>query len=102
MVSSVNEDPGKAAALRDLRRIPGIGRSLSEDLWELGMRRVEDLRGRDPEELYARLCTRAGRRLDPCVLYTFRCAVYFASREEHEPELLKWWNWKGRSSELAR
>ncbi len=24
----------------------------------------------------------------------FRCAVYFASSEKHDPELLKWWNWK--------
>ncbi|HET9983010.1 MAG TPA: helix-hairpin-helix domain-containing protein [Longimicrobiales bacterium] len=102
MVSTATPTAEKTAALRDIRRIPGIGASLSEDLWDLGMRRVEDLRGRDPEELYARLCTRAGMRLDPCVLYAFRCAVYFASHDVHDPALLKWWNWKGRSSELAR
>jgi hypothetical protein len=102
MVRSATADAGKAASLRDLRRIPGIGPSMAEDLWELGMRRVEDLRGGDPEELYARLCTRTGTRQDPCVLYTFRCAVYFASHDVHDPALLKWWNWKGRSSELAR
>nr|WP_321429915.1 helix-hairpin-helix domain-containing protein [uncultured Methanolobus sp.] len=28
------------------------------------------------------------------MLYVFREAVYFASNEEHDPELLKWWNWK--------
>jgi hypothetical protein len=28
------------------------------------------------------------------VLYTFRCAVYFASNERHDPELLRWWAWK--------
>ena len=27
------------------------------------------------------------------VLYVFRCAVYFASKQ-HNPELLKWWHWK--------
>ncbi|WP_394701143.1 helix-hairpin-helix domain-containing protein [uncultured Methanolobus sp.] len=32
--------------------------------------------------------------LDRCMLYVFREAVYFASNEEHDPELLKWWNWK--------
>jgi hypothetical protein len=32
--------------------------------------------------------------VDRCVLYVFRCAVYFASEAEHDPELLKWWNWK--------
>jgi hypothetical protein len=27
------------------------------------------------------------------MLYVFRCAVYYASNETHEPERLKWWNW---------
>jgi hypothetical protein len=27
------------------------------------------------------------------VLYVFRSAVYFASNERHDPELLKWWSW---------
>jgi hypothetical protein len=33
-------------------------------------------------------------QIDPCVLYVFRCAVYYASHEVHDPDLLKWWNWK--------
>lgn len=32
--------------------------------------------------------------MDRCMLYVFRCAVYYASSEQHDPELLKWWNWK--------
>ena len=24
----------------------------------------------------------------------YRCAVYFASTEDPDPEKLKWWNWK--------
>jgi hypothetical protein len=31
------------------------------------------------------------------VLYTFRCAVYAARTEKPKAELLKWWNWKGRT-----
>ncbi|HCF85169.1 MAG TPA: hypothetical protein DEV72_08210, partial [Ktedonobacter sp.] len=27
-------------------------------------------------------------------LYVFRCAVYYAPNEQHEPQLLKWWHWK--------
>ncbi|NIV18422.1 MAG: pathogenicity locus, partial [Woeseiaceae bacterium] len=30
-------------------------------------------------------------------LYVFRCAVYYASEEDHDPELLKWWNWTDTS-----
>jgi hypothetical protein len=28
------------------------------------------------------------------VLYVFRCAVYYATEKEHDPELLKWWSWQ--------
>jgi hypothetical protein len=84
----------RAASLRDLKRIPGIGPSLAEDLWELEYRRVEDLKGENPEAMYQRLMDQAGTHIDRCVLYTFRCAVYFASEDDHDPERLKWWNWK--------
>ena len=44
-----------AVTLKGLQRIPGIGPSLSRDLVDLGIRRVSDLRGRNPERLYERL-----------------------------------------------
>jgi hypothetical protein len=84
-------------ALEELQAAPGIGASLGRDLVALGIRGLSDLRTADPEELYERLCRRCGCRVDRCVLYSFRCAVYFASHEEHDPELLKWWSWKDRS-----
>jgi hypothetical protein len=80
----------------DLQTIPGIGPSLANDLRRLGIRRVADLRRRDPERLYDRLNRLTGVRQDPCVLYAFRCAVYFARTERPRAALLKWWNWKGR------
>jgi hypothetical protein len=87
-------DDGRAAALRDFRRIPGVGRTIAEDLWALGMRSVDDLRGGDPQALYERLCELQGCHVDRCMLYVLRCAVYFASGDRHDPELLKWWHWK--------
>lgn len=83
--------------LKELQRIPGVGESISVDLHDLGVRRVEDLRNADPERLYEQLCVRRGTHVDRCVLYVFRCAVYFASHSDHDPELLKWWNWKDTS-----
>lgn len=82
------------ASLRDLRRIPGVGPSLAQDLADLGIRRVVDLRRRSPERLYQRLCALRGGPIDRCALYVFRCAVYFASDPHPDPERLKWWNWK--------
>lgn len=80
--------------LAELRRIPGIGPSLARDLLSLGVRRVADLKGADPQALYDRLCERDSQHQDRCVLYTFRCAVYFASTAAPDPEKLKWWHWK--------
>jgi hypothetical protein len=83
-------------AIRKLRQAPGVGPRTAEDLIQLDVRSLDDLSRSDPYELYDRLCDRAGTRLDRCVLYAFRCAAYFASHETHDPELLKWWNWKDR------
>ncbi len=79
---------------KNLQQIPGIGKSISQDLIDIGITKVSDLKNRDPQKLYDKLCKYQGVRLDPCVLYTFRCAVYYASNEKHDPEKLKWWNWK--------
>ena len=80
----------------ELQTIPGVGQSTANDLRLIGIRRVADLRKRNPETLYAKLCQRLGHPVDRCVLYVFRCAVYFATETRHDPEKLKWWNWKDR------
>ncbi|OGT19353.1 MAG: pathogenicity locus [Gammaproteobacteria bacterium RBG_16_57_12] len=81
-------------ALKKLQEIPGIGKSLAQDLVDLGYREVGDLKAEDPQRMYERLMKLRGQHIDRCVLYTFRCAVYYASNTVHEPERLKWWNWK--------
>ncbi|MEA2051354.1 MAG: helix-hairpin-helix domain-containing protein [Euryarchaeota archaeon] len=55
---------------------------------------VKDLWNHDPEELYFRLCAQNGMNVDRCMLYVFRCAVYYATNKKHDPKLLKWWTWK--------
>jgi hypothetical protein len=80
--------------MNDLRKIPGIGRKMEEDLRLLDIESVDDLNGSDPELLYEKLCILKGYRVDRCVLYVFRCAVYYATEKDHDPEKLKWWNWK--------
>ena len=80
--------------ISDLTTIPGVGPSIAADLRRVGIQEVAELRGKNPETLYAELCRSQGKHVDRCVLYVFRCAVYFASESRHDPELLKWWNWK--------
>ncbi len=86
----------------DLQAIPGVGPSIARDLRQLGVRRVADLAGRDAEGLYRTLSEMRGARQDPCVLYTFRCAVYFATTARPRPERLKWWWWKDRGRAVTR
>ncbi len=81
----------------DLQSLPGIGPSLARDLRALGIRRVADLKRRDPERLYTRLNALRGQRQDPCVLYAFRCAAYVARTPRPVPRLRLWWNWKDRT-----
>ena len=90
------------SVITELSRIPGVATSLASDLYLLGIQEVAELRGRNPELLYSDLCAQVGRPVDRCVLYVFRCAVYFASEREHDPELLKWWNWKDGSAIMKR
>lgn len=79
-----------------LRAIPGVGPAMARDLWELGVRSLEDLALRDPQAMYDELCRLKGAHQDRCVLYVFREAAYFAATapEARDPEKLKWWNWK--------
>lgn len=80
--------------MNDLLRIPGVGEKTAEDLRLLGVAKVDDLIGKDPEDLFKELCIIEGRKMDRCLLYVFRCAVYFANEQTHDPVKLKWWNWK--------
>ncbi|MBE2218645.1 MAG: pathogenicity locus [Ignavibacteria bacterium] len=80
--------------IKDLMRIPGVGKSIANDLLNININSVEDLKGKDPQVLYDRSNEYAGVVQDRCLLYVFRCAVYFAENPEPEPEKLKWWRWK--------
>ncbi len=78
----------------DLQQIPGVGPNIAGHLQTIGIRRVADLRGKDPEELYRSLCRKTGCKLDRCLLYVFRCATYYASTPNPRADRLQWWKWK--------
>ncbi len=79
---------------KDLEQVPGIGKKIATDLRAIGIKSVDDLKYQDPEAIYKKLCDFKVSPVDRCVLYVLRCAVYWASNDEHKPDLLKWWNWK--------
>ena len=82
------------SARDELQEIPGVGPAMAADLRLLGVNEVADLRGRDPELLYEALEALMGTHVDRCVLYVFRCAVYWAAASAPDPDLSLWWSWK--------
>jgi hypothetical protein len=77
-----------------IESIPGVGVKIAQKLQLIGVHRVGDLRGANPERLYDILEQTIGAHVDRCVLYVFRAAIYFANNQKHDSEKLKWWNWK--------
>jgi hypothetical protein len=86
----------KENILKNLQTIPSIGKACSLDLWNIGIRNITDLAGKNPKILYEELNACTGVIHDICMLYTFRCAVYFASETTHQKEKLNWWYWKDK------
>lgn len=81
-----------------LEQIPGVGRKIAQDLRSIGLNSINDLKGRSAEKLYKKLCDFKAAPVDKCMLYVLRCAVYYASNKNHDPNLLKWYNWKNKKS----
>ena len=86
----------KQLELEELQHIPGVGKKIAEGLWNLGFRSIQDLNSKNPEKLYVNMCAQKSKQVDRCMLYVFRCAIYYASNTEHDPQLLKWENWKDK------
>lgn len=57
---------------------------------------VEDLKGKNLEDLYSKDCIVKGFQEDKCQLYLFRMAIYYAENTVWEEEKLKWWYWKDK------
>ena len=87
----------KSVSIKELKKIPGIGDIIAEDLWNIGINSIEQLKNKNPELLYKKLEAFKNKKVDKCMLYVFRCAVYYASNDSPNSELLKWWNWKEKT-----
>ena len=88
--------PKKPSVIEPLEQIPGVGKQVAQALRDIGIGSVNHLKGRRTERLYEKLCDFKAEPVDRCMLYVLRCAVYYASNDEHDPDLLKWWNWKDK------
>lgn len=81
---------------RRLGDLISVGPATVEDLRGLGVRTVQELALRDPEELYRDLCRLKGRPVDICCLDTFNAAVAQAKDPELPAPKKIWWYWSRR------
>ncbi len=79
-------DPGYPVT-SELESIPNVGPAVAAKLERVGISRLADLRGRDPDQLFERLCALDGQRHDPCLLDTFAAVVSYADGGSARP----WW-----------
>jgi len=86
----------ESSSLQELEQIPGVGKTIARDMQNIGIHSIDALKGKQAEQLYDRLCEFKASPVDRCMLYVFRCAIYYASNTDHDPELLKWENWKNK------
>ena len=70
-----------------LLSIPNVGPKVAARLHELGIHRLEDLRGADPDDLFARTEVLSREREDPCLLDTYTAIVDVADGKPARP----WW-----------
>ena len=86
----------ESSSLQELEQIPGVGKTIAHDMHNIGIHSIDDLKGTQAQQLYDKLCQFKASPVDRCMLYVFRCAIYYASNTDHDPDLLKWQNWKDK------
>jgi predicted RecB family nuclease len=80
----------------DLLSIPGIGKTFVNDFSRIGITTVADLKGVDPDILFAKLVAankKVGHATSKNYLYVIRMAVYVANGGADQAKL-KWSAWK--------
>jgi hypothetical protein len=68
--------------------LPNIGKAMADAFCTIGINHPKDLIGKNPITMYETLCTKTGKRHDPCVIDAFMSAVHFM--EGGDP--LPWWS----------
>jgi hypothetical protein len=70
-----------------LTDLPNIGKAGAEDLVLLGIHKPDDLKGRDPYQMYQQLCEITAQKHDPCVIDVFISVTRFIEGDDPKP----WW-----------
>ncbi len=88
---------GKTTTLKKkdpLLKLPNVGPAVAEDLHNIGIRSLADLKGKNPDVIYAKLEKYEGHHVNRCMLYVIRSLVYMADKNEFDPKKIAWWYFK--------
>jgi hypothetical protein len=78
---------------RRLQDLISVGPAIVRDFELMGIRSVAELRRRNPEKLFEKLCRVTGKAQDICCLDVFRAAVAQARDPRLPAEQCQWWYW---------
>lgn len=87
---------------RKLADLAGVGPATLESFRQLGIASVAQLGQCEDVELYERLCSLRGQRIDPCCLDVFSAAIAHARNPDLVLEKRRWWYWSGERKRRAR
>lgn len=79
-----------------LEALPNIGKAIANDLELIGIDHPGKLVGKNPFELYDKLCAAKGQHIDHCMIDVFMSAVAFM--EGGEPQ--SWWKYTGKRKQI--
>ncbi len=65
----------KESVIKELRKVPGVSEKAAEGMYVLGIRKAEDLEGKDPVAMYEELRVHKDYYVEPCLLNSFKVAV---------------------------
>lgn len=97
-IKNLGEYKFKHKIITDLRKIPGIGKVIAHDLYDMKIKSVDELKRLRAERLYELHNKFRGFVQDKCMLYTFRCAIDYANKSEEGKKNFKlnWWDYKDK------
>ena len=75
--------------MTELEDLPNIGKVIAKYLHLIGIQAPDQLKGRDPYEMFEMLVQVSGRPYDPCLLDVFISAVRFMEGGPPRP----WWHY---------
>ena len=85
--------------IQNFQQLINVGPATEEDFLILGMTRPQQLIGRDPWQLYRKLCAATKTRQDPCVLDVLMSSVDYMNGNPPR----QWWDYtEERKAKYAR